>query len=277
MIRRALCLLLVLCAGSGAASAQDRRASHCISLVRDTPGLEIVHKASFGAPLEQFTVRLNYVSHAMFLIETPAGLTAATDYTGFLGSTAMVPDVATMNRAHSSHWTSTPDPRIPNVLPGWNPEGGPADHHLEVGDMLVRSVSTDIRSAYGDLGVDGNAIFVFEVAGLCIGHLGHLHHEPTPEQYAALGRLDVVMAPVDGGMTLDLPTMIRVLQRLRSSVVIPMHWFGPYNLETFVAGMSDDFAIERSGRAWMEVSLRSLPARPTVYVLEPAYLRDDAD
>lgn len=273
MIRRALCLLLLFCAG--AATAQDRRASHCISLVRDIPGIEYLHKASFGAPLEQFTVRVNYVDHAMFLIETPGGVTAATDYTGFLGSTLLVPDVVTMNRAHSSHWTSTPDPQIPNVLPGWNPEGGPADHHLEVGDMLVRSVSTNIRSAYGDLGVDGNAIFVFEAAGLCIGHLGHLHHEPTPEQYAALGRLDVVMAPVDGGMTLDLPTMIRVLQRLRSSVVIPMHWFGRYNLETFLAGMSGDFAIERTDRSWIEVSLRALPDRPTVYVLEPAYLRDD--
>ena len=143
--------------------------------------------------------------------------------------------------------------------------------------MLVRSVSTDIRSAYGDLGVDGNAIFVFEAAGLCIGHLGHLHHEPTPEQFAALGRLDVVMAPVDGGMTLDLPTMIRVLQRLRSSVVIPMHWFGRYNLDLFLTGMAGDFAIERTDRSWIEVSLRTLPDRPTVYVLEPAYLRDDDD
>ena len=67
----------------------------------------------------------------------------------------------------------------------------------------------------------GNSIFVFEMAGLCIGHLGHLHHEPDTAQYAALGRLDVVMVPVDGGYTLNLATMIRVVKRLRSSVVIP--------------------------------------------------------
>ena len=62
------------------------------------------------------------------------------------------------------------------------------------------------------------------MAGLCIGHLGHLHHIPDAEQLAAIGRLDVVMAPVDGGMTLDLPSMIETLQRFRASVVIPMHW-----------------------------------------------------
>jgi L-ascorbate metabolism protein UlaG (beta-lactamase superfamily) len=105
--------------------------------------------------------------------------------------------------------------------------------------MLIRNVSTDMRSSFSGIEKEGNSIFVFEVAGLCIGHLGHLHHEPDPAQYAALGRVDVVMAAVDGGMTLDLPTMIKVLKRLRSSVVIPMHWFGDFTLEQFLDGMED--------------------------------------
>lgn len=268
------CLTLCLVAATGA-TAQDRRPSHCISLVQNTPGMAYLHKAGFADPLPQYTVRLNYVAHAMFLLETPGGLTAATDYTGFLGNTVLVPTVVTMNRAHSSHWTASPDPRIPNILPGWNPDGGPANHHVDLGEMLVRSVSTDIRSGGLDYGRDGNSIFVFEVAGLCIGHLGHLHHEPTPQQYAALGRLDVVMAPVDGGMTVDVPTMIRVLKRLRSSVVIPMHWFGSGTLDYFLAGMSDEFAIDRRGTTFLDVSLRSLPDRPTVMVLDPMYLQDD--
>ena len=135
--------------------------------------------------------------------------------------------------------------------------------------MLIRNVPTDIRGPAGTVEPAGNSIFVFEVAGLCIGHLGHLHHEPSPEQYAALGRLDVVMAPVDGGMTLDLPTMIRVLKRLRASIVLPMHWFSSHGLGTFLAGMEDDFAIDLHDESDIEVSLASLPARPTVIVLRP--------
>jgi L-ascorbate metabolism protein UlaG (beta-lactamase superfamily) len=257
-----------------AALAQERTPSHCVALAEATPGEAVLVKASFGAPLAAETVRLNYVDHATFLLETHGGLTAATDFTGFLGLTDLVPDVVTMNHAHSTHFTSFPDPAIPHVLLGWNPDGGPADHHLDLGEMLVRNVPTDIRSRFGDATAEpfGNSIFVFEVAGLCIGHLGHLHHEPTPQQYAMLGRLDVVMAPVDGGLTLELPAMIRVLQRLRSSVVIPMHWFGPSSLERFLAGMSEDFAIERREENWIEVSLATLPSRPTVVVLQPASL-----
>ncbi|MEM9639301.1 MAG: MBL fold metallo-hydrolase, partial [Pseudomonadota bacterium] len=120
----------------------------------------------------------------------------------------------------------------------------------------------------------GNSIFVFELAGLCVGHLGHLHHEPSAAQYAALGRLDVVMAPVDGGYTLDLPTMIRVLKRLKSSVVIPMHWFSLYGLDEFLVGMADEFAVVEVGGPALDISLDRLPTRPTVMVLRPALLSE---
>jgi L-ascorbate metabolism protein UlaG (beta-lactamase superfamily) len=258
------------------AAAQDRRPSHCIAIAEADPGLDYVQLASFGSPLpDRDTVRINYVAHATFLIETAGGLTAATDYTGFLGATTLIPDIVTMNNAHETHFTGFPDPAIPHVLEGWAKGGVAADHYLDLGEMLIRNVPTDVRG-YDRAVVrkEGNSIFVFEVAGLCIGHLGHLHHEPDEMQYASLGRLDVVMAPVDGGMTLDLPTMIRVLTRLRSSVVIPMHWFGGYSLDRFLAGIAEEFEVRRPGLSSLEVSLRSLPPRPTVIVLEPAYLTD---
>ncbi len=164
----------------------------------------------------------------MFLIQTPGGLNAVTDYTGFIGhAPTLIPDVVTMNHAHSTHWTAAPDPAIPHVLRGWGDGRTPAEHHLDLGEMLVRNVPTDIRSRFGggverrqlDLRVRGRRGSASAIWATCTT-------SPTREQYAAIGRLDVVMAPVDGGLTLDLPTMIRVLKRLRSSVVIPMHWFG---------------------------------------------------
>lgn len=276
-MRHAVLLLLALlfAAFSGVAHAQDRRPSHCIALADATPGMQYIHLARFGEPLQRFSVRLSYVTHSTFLLETEGGLTAATDYTGFLGLTDHVPTVVTMNHAHDSHWTANPDPRIPHVLKGWGNGREPNEHHLDLGEMLVRNVPTDIRSQFfNEVEKFGNSIFVFEVAGLCIGHLGHLHHEPDAQQYAALGRLDVVMAAVDGGLTVDLPTMIRILKRLRASVVLPMHWFGRGSLEVFLAGMADEFEIQRPGVGSIEVSLRTLPDRPTVVVLEPEYLQD---
>ena len=109
-----------------------------------------------------------------------------------------------MNGAHETHYTLHPSPEIEHVLRGWRPDGEPPNWDLTVKDMRVRSVSTDTRG-WGEGGVNrnGNSIFIFEIADLCIGHLGHLHHKPTPEQFSQIGFLDVVLAPVDGGQTLN--------------------------------------------------------------------------
>lgn len=248
--------------------------SHCIAVAERTPGLKYLRLASFGDPLADSTVRITYVSHSTFLIETDAGQVIATDYTGFTG-TDVVPDVVTMNIAHTSHYTDFPDPAIPHVLRGWWQDGKPAEYHLELGDLRVRNVTTDIRGRGGSGRMnDANSIFIFEVAGLCIAHLGHLHHEPTEEQYAAIGRMDVVMAAVDGGLTVDHPTMIRLLKRVKASIVLPMHWFGEYTLAQFLAGMSDEFAVRPGKGNSIEVSLLTLPDSPTVIALSPRFMPD---
>ncbi|MEM0948657.1 MAG: MBL fold metallo-hydrolase [Pseudomonadota bacterium] len=274
-MRIVLSIIFLVCL-AGVTAAQDRRPSHCIAVADAAPGIEYLHQASFRDPVPEFSVRISYLNHAMFLLQTRGGLSAVTDYTGFLGPADFVPTVATMNNAHGTHWTSNPDPRIPHVLEGWATGGAPRDHYVDLGEMLVRNVHTDVRSGFFDDTVrpDGNSIFVFEVEGLCIGHLGHLHHYPDAAQLAALGRLDVVMAAVDGGTTLDLPTMIRLLKRLRSSIVIPMHWFEGGSLNRFVAGVADEFDVKMEFETSLEVSLRTLPDRPTVVVLVPNYLQD---
>ena len=259
-------LLCALCL-TPAAGAETRPPSHCHAIAE---AARIIPAAARTPPAEG-RVRISFVGHAMLLIETPDGLSAVTDYAGYLGARDHVPDVATMNNAHRTHWTDTPDPRIPHVLRGWATGGQAAAHDLDLGGMRVRNVPTDVRSG-GGVRPDGNSIFVFEAAGLCIGHLGHLHHEPDDAQYAAIGRLDVVMVPVDGGYTLDLPTMMQIVSRLRSSVVIPMHWFSDEALGIFLAGMADDFDVVETGLPSIEIGLNDLPGRPTILVLTPALL-----
>lgn len=267
--------ILAGCLTASLAAAQDRTPSHCRALADATLGAAYIQKASWDTTVPDETVRIHYVTHASFLIRSAGGLNMVTDYTGFVGNVPMIPDVVTMNHAHETHWTAFPDPAIPHVLPGWGEEfGSGIDHRVDLGEVLVRNVSTDIRSVW-DNGREraGNSIFIFEMAGLCIGHLGHLHHEPTDAQFAEIGRLDVVMAAVDGGMTLDTVTMARVLNRLKSSIVIPMHWFGEGTLSVFLASMRDEFqVIDVEGPA-LDVSRDRLPSRPTIMVLRPEYLR----
>jgi L-ascorbate metabolism protein UlaG (beta-lactamase superfamily) len=211
-------------------------------------------------------VVITYVGHSTFFIETPGGVRIATDYSGWHRPPAL-PTVATMNKAHSSHYTMTPDPGIAHVLRGWEDGSDKgADHDLVVGDTYIRNVATDIRSWGGAMEQNGNSIFIFEVAGLCIGHLGHLHHELTEAQYAEIGRLDILMVPVDGGLTLGADSMSRVVQRLRSSLILPMHRRGP-PISQFLSMFGKDFDAVTDEDATITVSIRSLPKRPTIHIL----------
>ena len=252
----------------GLALAQAR-ASHCIAIAE---GPERIVQAAWQGGIGAFDVRVRYVDHSMFLIETGGGATAVTDYNGYLGPTAFLPDVVTMNRAHSSHWTANPSPSIPEVLRGWEGEG----QAVEVADLFVRNVPTDIRGGM-DAIADGNSIYVFEAGGLCIAHLGHLHHVPDDVDFAMLGRMDVVFAPVDGGLTLPRSELLAALETLKARVVIPMHWFGRANVERFVSDMAaGGYEVDRTGQSEHVFSLESLPERPTVMVLEPEWLIDPA-
>ena len=251
--------------------AQERPQSNCFALA--DAGRERVWQASIGEPLDAEHVRIRYLAHASFAIEAQGGVLAVTDYTGLVGNPDVVPDVVTMNNAHSTHWTGNPDPRIPHVLEGWPADGQPAFHELDLGAMLVRNVTTDTRGPFGEgARADGNSIFVFEAGGLCIGHLGHLHQIPDEAQYASIGRLDVVMVPVDGGYTMSTAAMGEVVSRLRASVVIPMHWFSGASLQGFLAEMAGQFQVVDVGGPDLMLSLQDLPGSPTIMVLEPEYI-----
>jgi L-ascorbate metabolism protein UlaG (beta-lactamase superfamily) len=248
-----------------AAAQEEPVPSKCVAIAGTLPS---VTYANF-TPVQQFIegdVTISYAGHSTYVIETPAGVTIATDFSGVYGADPL-PRVVTMNKAHSTHHTDFVDPGVEYVLRGWNPEGGPARHALVVDDVYIRNVPTDIRSWGGGVEPDGNSIFIFEVAGLCIGHLGHLHHALTDAHYGAIGRLDIVMVPIDGGMTLSLERMTEITTRLYSSMVLPMHR-NATPLGEFTSRVGEDFAVEfREGRS-LQVSLKTLPARPTIIVLD---------
>ena len=189
-------------AWAATAFAQDSvpPVSQCMALAQSIPGATYADfRPADALPVKNAAgpgeVHIRYSGHSTYVITTPAGVTIATDYSDWSGG-GFVPRVATMNKAHSSHYTLTPDEGIEYVLPGWGSEAQPADHDLVVDDVYIRNVTTDIR-AYGAMEADANSIFIFEVADLCIGHLGHLHHPLEDTHYAEIGRLDIVMVPVE--------------------------------------------------------------------------------
>ena len=262
---------LLLLASATLAQTRETPRSTCLAVAqRELP--PNVRYASLDhvwpTALQPSEVQIRYIGHSTFLIEDSTGLQIATDFSGFAGAN-IIPDVVTMNHAHVTHFTHFPDTRIKHVLRGWGKSGVPAKHNLQIDEVIIRNVTTDINSQFTGYEKDGNSIFIFEMGGLCIGHLGHLHHILTNAHYAEIGRLDILMVPVDGGWTMALEDMAVVVRRLNASVVIPMHAFGEFTLQRFLANIGKGFPIERKGSSTALYSLNTLPTSPRLVVLEP--------
>jgi hypothetical protein len=96
--------------GAAPAPAKPEMTESCPGLIATRSPL--VQPASLRlAALERDQLRLSYIGHSTFLIESPQLVRIATDYNDYVKS-PLLPDIATMNHAHSTHYTLSPDPGI---------------------------------------------------------------------------------------------------------------------------------------------------------------------
>jgi L-ascorbate metabolism protein UlaG (beta-lactamase superfamily) len=69
-----------------------------------------------------------------------------------------------------------------------------------------------------------NTIFVFEVEGMRIAHLGDMGHDLTPEITQALENVDVLLIPAGGGNIISPETASKIIGHIEPNVVIPMQF-----------------------------------------------------
>jgi L-ascorbate metabolism protein UlaG (beta-lactamase superfamily) len=273
-VLRMLSTALVCAAASAFDVAAQAPAGPPTSELADRcPGLvaartPLVIPAAFRNAIAGDQIRITYAGHSTFLIESPRLVRIATDYNDYVRPPVQ-PDIITMNHAHSTHYTDRPDPGIKHVLRGWGPSPDkPARHDMALEDVRVRNVPTNIRDwVSGGTERHGNSIFIFETAQMCIAHLGHLHHTLNQQQLNEMGRVDVVMVPIDGSATLDLDGMFEVLTSLKAPLMIPMHFFSAYTLNRFLSRAKEQWDVEYNATPSLLLSKTTLPTSPKVVVL----------
>jgi len=121
-----------------------------------------------------------------------------------------------------------------------------------------------------------NAIFIFELQGLKVVHLGDLGHVLNESQVSAIGATDILMIPVGAGPTIDLQSAMEVIKQLKPRVVIPMH-YSPANapaggfrlgtIEDFIKVVGTAFDVKYSGHSETFIACK-LPSKTTIMVMK---------
>ena len=109
-----------------------------------------------------------------------------------------------------------------------------------------------------------NRLFCFEVDAVRICHCGDFGHELSDDQVEAMRRMDVLMIPVGGTYTVDAVAATRICEKLKPSVVIPMHFSCKKVLsdvlapvDGFLKGKDNVFQLDSSE---IELHAEDLPA-----------------
>jgi len=171
---------------------------------------------------------IEYIAHSSFLIHSPSGKRVLVDpylsyfWLGYGFPDNVQTDTIAVTHPHYDHdsgvFIGRPwpfDPHIPVIQ-------DPGDY--SVGDIHIQGFPGKHADPWGWEFGQKNTLFLFEVGGLRIAHLGD-NGPLTSTNIAALGRVDILMMPIDGDEhILKAPEARAILDALRPSVVIPMHY-----------------------------------------------------
>jgi len=255
-------------ATGAAPGAPDRACAP--GMVRQGPLLHRVARTATPPPPAR-NVRVTFIGHSTFLLETPGGASVATDWNG-LDSPPVPPQAVTMNNRHDTHYTDDIDPGIRLVLRGWDPDGGVARHDVKYKDARIYNVPTNM-SVFDGRPTNENSIFVMESQGLCFAHVGHLAEVLGSNHLYAIGRIDVLFLPIDGMYTMSLEEALSVIKQVRPKLVIPMHSFDLGLESEFTAMAQPFFPVKEVPANTILINRRMLPRKTEILYLKNSYGR----
>lgn len=212
-------------------------------------------------------LRLSFIGHATFLLESPGGVRVITDYNDYFRA-KVLPDIATMNIDRGNHASDIIDPSIKYVLQGWDSGQGIVRHDVTYKDVRVYNLPTNITD-FGSSFSNFSSMFIIQSAGLCVSHMGHLQHMLDRKQLARIGRIDVLLIPIDSRVTQSYEELLHNIKGISPRLVIPMHFNAMFTAEEFLKFMSGVYPVKRTSASTIEISRQTLPRKTEILFITP--------
>lgn len=172
-------------------------------------------------------MKIQYLGHSAFLLETAGGTRIVTDPYGDVGffMPHISADGVTVSHDHYDHnYVHAVDCGVV-----FDREGS-----FTLGDVEITAVPCfhdEVRGAKRGK----NLAFVFRAEGLSLCHLGDLGEPCSEELINKLRGVDILLIPVGGNYTIDAFEAKRYVDAIKPHIVIPMH-FKTENLTVDIEG-----------------------------------------
>lgn len=217
-------------------------------------------------------IAVEWMGHSTFQITSSKGTRVLTDPHGAfdLPRPTLPQHIVTASHPHGPHSSVHMAPGTPVILHGVSPRG---DDWQKI-STTIRDVSVYVVPAFHDksrgMQRGRNAIFVFRIDDICIAHLGDLGHILGPDQLKMMGKIDILLVPVAGGMYTVTPTeAIEVAKLVKPAIAIPKHYWWDGGWQTFASGFQ---RVRQFNTPVLKISKSELPP-PTEIVVLPTTFR----
>ena len=183
-------------------------------------------------------VVISWHGQSFFQIRTPKGtriILDPHDIPGYGRIIGLKTDLVLMSHNHTDHTQLVVIENIKDkdikVIPGWLQKGQKKTDWNKI-DLTYKDVKIRTVGVYHDT-MEGfqygkNTVFILEIDGWRIAHLGDLGHLLTAEQVAEIkknGPIDVLMIPVGGIYSLNGREAKKVVKQLEPrEYIVPMHY-----------------------------------------------------
>jgi L-ascorbate metabolism protein UlaG (beta-lactamase superfamily) len=136
----------------------------------------------------------------------------------------------------------------------------------KVGNFYIKDIPIVGIHTYHD-NEDGakrgdNVIYVFNVDGMRVCHLGDLGHLLSSAQIEMLGNIDFLLIPIGGNYTIDAEAAIEVINQINPKIVIPMHYKTQvikFDIDTVDNFLNKFDGVERLQSQVLELNIDDLP------------------
>jgi len=219
---------------------------------------------------------IRWYGQSFFLLTSSAGTRIAVDPFGQIGfpmPADVQADAVTISHNHVDHNNPGLIKGSPEVLRGLTADGKDWNRiDQKVKDVRIYSVRSYHDTEQGAKR-GPNAIFVYELDGLRLAHLGDVGMLLSPEQLQQIGAVDILFIPVGNGpFTIGPEEATKVVEQVKPGVTIPMHYKTPARPQwpgkdekEFVAGKPN---VRRLGGHTLTISKATLSAAPQIIVME---------
>lgn len=209
-------------------------------------------------------VEISWLGHSCFILKGKEKTVITDPYCPELGYSLDTPqaDIVTVSHFHPGH------SYVEGIADSPKQVKGPGEY--EIGNAFITGLPSYHDNEKGNAR-GKNTIYLVEMEGLTLCHLGDLGHPLTASMLEELGNCDILFLPVGEVSTISVDVAVEIVRQLTPHIVIPMHYKTDVltkNLERVDKFLGKMGIHDIEPRAKLSITTASLPSELQTVVFE---------